>query len=58
MLKDITPARMVTETSSLLFFDNDDFNGYAFPCDEKGVVNSDLPEAAMSSYEFCRQHPE
>ena len=58
MLKDITRARIVTEISYMLFFDDGHGNGYAFPCDEKGGVNNDMPEAAMENLEFCRQHPE
>ena len=58
MLKNITRAQMVTETNYLLYFDDGHGNGYAFPCDENGTVDTDMPEAATSNYEFCRKHPD
>lgn len=41
-----------------LCFDDGRGNGFAFPCDEKGKVNQDIPDAARINYKFCIEHPQ
>lgn len=58
MIKNYVPAKMQEATAYELVFDDGRNNGFAFPCDENGVLLADMPEPARKNYEYCMAHPE
>ncbi len=57
MLKNMTSREQKTFVRYELVFDDGHNNGFAFPCNESGVVEK-LHEAGKKNLEWCKAHPE
>lgn len=59
MLKDIIRGEMVEQVDYQLVFDDGGCNGFAFICDESGVVDlTKMSDGAFENLQFCMAHPE
>jgi len=58
MLSNYVEAKCRTITEYTLCFDDGRYNGFGFPCDEKGNLLEGLTEAAISNYKRCLENPD
>lgn len=58
MLKNLVQATYSTVEYYSLNFDDGHNNGFGFPCNERGELLPELPDAARENYRFCMENPE
>ncbi len=58
MISNYTPAEYKIVVEYDLVFDDGHDNGFAFDCDENGVLSEHLQPEAKANYEWCLKHPE
>lgn len=56
MIANYIPSEWKEDVYFNLIFDDGYYNGFSFPCNEKG--EPDLNPASRENYEFCLAHPE
>ena len=58
MIANYQPSRQKLVVQYRLEFDTDNSGGFSFPCDENGIVVSDLNKDAKENLKHCLAHPE
>lgn len=58
MINNYVSAQYTTIVEYDLVFDDGYHNGFAFPCDENGVLLDGVPECAMENYKWCLERPD
>ena len=58
MIRNYKPEHFETIIDYNLVFDDGHFNGFAFGCDAKGNILSDISEEAKKNYQECLNNPE
>lgn len=58
MIENFKSGEYVTRISYELVYDDGCYNGFGFPCDEKGNLLPNIPEAARTNWKRCVVHPE
>lgn len=57
MLKNFHKKEYETIIDRQVVFDDGVFNGFGFPCDEKGIPLKECSSSAIENYNWCLEHP-
>lgn len=58
MIKEYVESERKEYTEYELCFDDGANNGFGFPCDKNGNIDTNIHPDAKANYEYCMQHPE
>ena len=53
MLNNLVPSEYIEINEYSIDFNDNDGGGFTFPCDERGIILKDMPEAAQKNYKWC-----